>query len=79
MNSKISIDSVADTRLNSALLLAKDLVKTVYQVYVFIQITGDAYWTEVSREIGLTLEYIVRKYYRPDPPAKSSKGKERQT
>ena len=48
-------------------------------MYAFIEATGEAYLNDIPHEIGLTIEYICRKYHRPEPPAESSKGKERQT
>ena len=69
----------AATKSNSAPRIAKDLVRTAYQVFTFIEATGAAYLDEIPHEIGLTVEYICRKYHRPEPPAEASKGKERQT
>ena len=54
-------------------LLAHDLIRTAYQVFAFVQATGEAYYSEIPREIGLIIEYI-RNYRSPDPIPESKKG-----
>ena len=79
MNPELESISVTDvsTRSNSAPRLIKDLVKIAYQVFAFIEATGQAYLNEIPHEIDLTVEYICRKYYRPELSIGVSKGKER--
>ena len=70
----------ASTKLgsSSAPRLAKDLVKTAYQVYAFIEATGNSHLNELSQEIGLTIQYIINKYYLPEP-SQTESSKARQT
>ena len=71
----------ASTKLgsSSAPSISKDLVKTAYQVYAFIEATGNTHLNEIPQDVGLTVQYIVNKYYRPEPAAEAESSKARQT
>ena len=70
----------APTRSNTAPPLARDLVKIAYQIFAFLEATGDTHINDISYEIGLTVQYICHKYHRPETPVdEASKGKARQT
>ena len=42
------------------------VIRTAFQLYSFLEATGKSYLQYISHEVGLTLEYIVIKYPRPE-------------
>ena len=47
--------------------LPLDLVRTAWQIFSFLEATGETHLSDVPREIGLTVEYICYKNPRPEP------------
>ena len=55
--------------------LSKEVVKSAWQLYSFLEATGDTHLGDVPHEIGLTIEYICYKYPRPEPQPTKGKGR----
>ena len=72
-------EEFAPTRSNTAPPITKDLVRLAYQIFAFLEATGDAHIDELSYELGLTIQYICHKYHQPEPEPDPSKGKACQT